>query len=313
MVVTNDNTQLYAGNEKGWMWCYSIKTHMKIKEFGKIFDSKITNMEITPDNMSLVVSADQIATLKVFSIDDQKLTNESTVTKDVRAMALTKDCQKVYTVEKGEDDIIRGGYDVLKVRDLYDESPKKKKTSGNLSVSQSKYRDTHQEYAGPTCPLGMYGVNSMLVTHDNKYLYIADNKGNMVLFYIPDNKVIRCFGVIHEPMVVSMASTKNNRLLYTAGLNGDLKVWNIKRQELVKDFGSVMNEKHGPDSGDNQISGIFLSNDDRWLTCVGSNGSLREINLSLFYDVRNFDNRALSFTYQPLIPDHITYFCYYYQ
>ena len=203
ITISNDNQTLFGGNEHGWFWAYSVVSQERVKDFGKIFNNEILRILITFDNNHIICGCGKTGQLKIFDNPSWNLQKETVSNSQLTAIAISKDSQAIYTLERVSD-TYSANSDVLRVRNI--DKMQKSFGAGELTTANA--------YNGFTFKLDSSTSRMILIanTYDGKYLYISDSKGNILVYSIADKRIIRVFRKAHGSKITAIACSYNSKL-----------------------------------------------------------------------------------------------------
>jgi len=102
-------------------------------------------------------------------------------------------------------------------------------------------------------------IRSITSSYDGKWLFTADDKGNLIQWDITKQELVKDYGMVHNNKILSLAVTNSCEFLFTGAENGYMKCFNVNKFKLAK----PLDKAHkGP-----VTSMIITDNDNYLFTC----------------------------------------------
>ena len=106
------------------------------------------------------------------------------------------------------------------------------------------------------------GVSEMLITNDQKYLFVGKFSGRLVQIDVKNDFFLKDYDRVHYNNITAMACTSDSKYLFVSDLYGILKKISIQKQKVVKNYGIL-------GSNGNTYS-MALTNNDKNLFIISS-------------------------------------------
>jgi hypothetical protein len=81
------------------------------------------------------------------------------------------------------------------------------------------------------------GVESIITTADNKWLFAASNEGHMKQISLKSQQVVHDYGQIHDDGISWLEITRDSKWLITSSYDEHVKRISVKERQVDKDSG----------------------------------------------------------------------------
>jgi hypothetical protein len=106
---------------------------------------------------------------------------------------------------------------------------------------------------------GVYGIQSTIITFDNKYLFANSTGGQLKQISLESQEIVGDYGKINNDVIRCLETSRDSKWVFISDDDFHVKRISVENREFDKDFGKVCNKEFNKDF--DEVCKSFINTD----------------------------------------------------